>query len=81
MCGYSASGPNATVNLKWNDRSDSESGYRIYRDDELVTELPPNSTTYSETINVEEGEPISYWIEVFNNAGTSTTSKISFTCQ
>jgi hypothetical protein len=81
LCGYGASGSNVTVNLKWNDRADDELGYRIYRDDELVTELPANSTTYSETINVEEGEPITYWIEVFNSAGTSSTSKISFTCQ
>ena len=81
LCGYSASGPNVTVNLKWNDRADNESGYRIIRDDELVVELPANSTTYSETIGVEEGEPITYWIEVFNNAGASSTSKISFTCQ
>jgi len=81
QCGYGGSGPNVTVNLKWNDRSDDELGYRIYRDDERVTELPANSSTYSETINVEEGEPITYWIEVFNNAGTSSTSKISLSCQ
>lgn len=81
LCGYSASGSNATVNLKWNDRAEDELGYRIYRDDERVMDLPANSTTYSETIDIEEGEPISYWIEVFNNAGASTTSKISFTCQ
>jgi uncharacterized protein YraI len=81
LCGYSGSGPDVTFNLEWNDRADNENGYRIYRDDEVVTELPANSTTYSETIGVEEGEPITYWIEVFNSAGMSSTSKISFTCQ
>lgn len=76
-CGFS----NATVNLKWNDRSEGESGYRIYRNDEQVTELPPNSSTYSEVITVEAGETITYRIEVFSSAGASSSSPISFSCQ
>jgi uncharacterized protein YraI len=81
LCGYSGSGPNVTFNLKWTDRSDDESGYRIYRNDQLVTELPPNSTTYSEVIDVEEGQNITYRVEVFNSAGSSSSSTISFSCQ
>jgi len=81
LCGYGASGLNATVNLKWSDRAENESGYRIYRDDELVTELPQNSNAYSEVIDVEEGENITYRIEVFNNAGATRSSPISFSCQ
>jgi len=76
-CGFG----NATVNLKWNDRADDESGYRIYRDGELVTELPANSTAFSEVIDVESGEDITYRIEVFNNTGASSSSPISFLCQ
>jgi len=81
LCGYGASGPNVTVNLKWGDRAENEIGYRIYRGDERVMDLPVNSTTYSETINVEAGEDITYRIEVFNNTGTSSSSIISFSCQ
>ncbi len=76
-CGFG----NATVNLKWSDRANDESGYRIYRGDELVTELPANSTAFSEVIAAEVGENISYRIEVFNNAGATSSSPISFSCQ
>jgi hypothetical protein len=71
LCGYSGSGPNATVNLKWTDRADDESGYRI----------SPNSDAYSEVIDVTEGEKITYLIEAFNGAGASSSSPIEFTCQ
>ena len=77
LCGFG----NVTVNLKWNDRAEDESGYRIYRNDELATELPPNSTAFSEVIDVEAGENIIYRIEVVNGAGTSSSSPISFSCQ
>jgi len=77
LCGFG----NATVNLKWNDRAENESGYRIYRDDKQVTELPPNSSTYSEVIEVEGGETITYRIEAFNSTGASSSSTISFSCQ
>jgi uncharacterized protein YraI len=80
LCGYS-SGPNATVNLKWTDRSDDESGYRIYRNDQLVTELPANTTAFTEVIDVEAGQTITYRIEAFNSAGSSSSSSISFSCQ
>ena len=81
LCGYGASGPNATVTLEWTDRSENESGYRIYRNDKQVTELPPNSNSYSEVIDVEEGQTITYRVEAFNNTGTSSSSTISFSCQ
>jgi uncharacterized protein YraI len=81
LCGYGSSGPNVSVDLKWTDRSDDESGYRIYRNDQLVTELPPNSTAYTEVIDVKEGENITYRIESYNSVGASRSSNISFSCQ
>jgi uncharacterized protein YraI len=77
LCGFG----NVTVNLKWTDRAEDESGYRIYRGDERVADLAPNSTAYSEVIEVEAGENITYRIEVYNSAGASSSSPISFSCQ
>ncbi|MBN1453244.1 MAG: SH3 domain-containing protein [Anaerolineales bacterium] len=77
LCGFG----NATVNLKWTDRAENESGYRIYRNDEQVTELAPNSNAFSEVIDVEEGEDITYRIETFNSTGAASSSTISFSCQ
>ena len=76
-CGFG----NVTVNLEWNDRAENESGYRIYRNEERVTELAPNSSAYSEVIGIEAGETLTYRIEVFNSTGTSSSSTISFSCQ
>jgi hypothetical protein len=81
LCGYGASGPNATVTLEWTDRSENESGYRVYRNDKQVTELPPNSNSFSEVIDVEEGQTITYRVEAFNDSGSSSSSTISFSCQ
>ena len=81
LCGYGTSGPNATITLEWSDRAEDESGYRIYRNDEQVAELPPNSNSFSEVSDVEAGATITYRIEAFNSAGTSSSSTISFSCQ
>jgi len=81
QCGYGSSGPNVSVDLKWTDRAEGESGYRIYRNGELAAELPPNSSTYSEVIDVTEGENFTYLIEVVNSAGTTKSSPINFSCQ
>jgi FtsP/CotA-like multicopper oxidase with cupredoxin domain len=76
-CGFG----NATVNMEWDDRANDESGYRIYRDDEAVADLPPNSSAYSEVIELEAGKTVSYRVEAFNSAGASSSSSFSFSCQ
>lgn len=81
LCGFGGSGPNVTVNLEWTDRAEGESGYRVYRNGERITDLPPNSNAYSEVIDVVEGENLTYLIEVFNSAGASRSSPINFSCQ
>ncbi len=78
---YTCASGNVTFTLKWNDRADNESGYRIYRNDELVAELPPNSNSYNEVISAEDNEELTYRIEVFNSSGASSSSLINFSCQ
>lgn len=80
-CSYSGSGPSVTFNLQWSDRATDETGYRIYRNNELVTELPPNSSSFSEVVDVEENEEITYRLEVYNTTGASSASLIKFSCQ
>jgi hypothetical protein len=81
FCSYGSSGPNVTFNLTWSDRAVDETGYRIYRNDELVTELPPNSSSFSEVVDVESNEEITYRLEVYNSTGASSASLIRFKCQ
>jgi len=68
------------VTLNWNDRSDTESGYRVLREGEKVAELPANSTTFSEVIPLSSGGTTNYQIQAFNSAGESTSNTASFTC-
>lgn len=68
------------VTLNWNDRSDTESGYRVIRNGEEIADLPANSTTYNETIPLTSGQSVSYQIKAFNSAGESASNTASFTC-
>jgi uncharacterized protein YraI len=80
-CAYDSGGPNVTFNLRWIDRAVDEIGYRIYRNNEMVAELPPDSSSFSEVVAVEENEQMTYRLEVYNNAGASSASLINFSCR
>ena len=54
---------------------------RIYRNDKLVTELPPNSSSFSEVVDIQENEKLTYRLEVYNDAGAASAAPISFSCQ
>lgn len=77
---FSCSAGDMTFNLTWEDRATNETGYRIFRDGEAVAELPPNSTSFTETIPVENGEDIEYYLQVYGPSGTSNTSIIRLAC-
>jgi hypothetical protein len=62
------------VKLSWNDNSNTEKGYRIYRNEELVTELAANSTYFTEVIVYPGGEGLLYRVEAFNETGTASVS-------
>jgi len=80
-CTYDSGSPNVNFNLKWSDRATDETGYRIYRNNELAAELPANSSSFSEAVPVEANEQMTYRLEVYNNAGASSASLIQFSCQ
>jgi hypothetical protein len=70
-----------TFNLQWSDRATNETGYRIYRNDKLVTELPPDSSSFSEVVSIKANEKLTYRLEAYNDAGGSSASPITFSCQ
>jgi hypothetical protein len=78
---FSCSGGNLTFNLIWEDRATNESGYRIFRDGEAVVELPPNSSSFTETIPVDGNEDIEYYLQVYGPSGTANTSIIRLSCR
>lgn len=69
------------VTISWKDNAINETGYRIIRDNAVVSELPPNSSTFSETILLSSGESVTYLVEVYNPAGSErSTPPIRLTC-
>jgi hypothetical protein len=70
----------ADISLSWNDNANNEAGYRILRNGEAITELPANSTSFSETIPLLSGQNVGYQIQAYNQAGEANSSTASITC-
>ena len=80
-CDFANGGSNINMNLVWTDRSNDEVGYTIYRDGKSIANLGPGTTTYTDVAFVATGQSVSYRVEVYNKAGTASTSTISAACQ
>ncbi|HJS18977.1 MAG TPA: SH3 domain-containing protein [Anaerolineales bacterium] len=77
---FTCSGGNISFSMAWEDRATNETGYRVFRDGEAVAELPANSTSWSETIPLEAGESLSYYLQVYGPTGTADSSVIRVGC-
>lgn len=69
-----------TITIEWADRSNNETGYRVLRDGDAIIELPPNSTTFSETIALQPGDSAEYIIQVFNSTDEVNSNPVKLTC-
>ena len=68
------------ITILWRDNTNNESGFVVYRDGERLAELPPDSTSYAETIVVDAGEEIQYQVEVSSPGGKALSAVVSVTC-
>jgi hypothetical protein len=76
---YACGAGSVTVNLRWIDAADDETGYRIYRLGELIAELAAGSTSYTDSLS--GGGSLSYSIRAYNAAGESAPLNTpSFSC-
>lgn len=71
---------NMTITISWTDRATNETGYRILRNGEAAAELPPDSTTYTETIELRAGDSAEYIVQVYNSTDTVNSTPIKLTC-
>ena len=78
---YSCPFGNLTTDLTWSDKANNETGYRVYRDNQMIIELPANSNAYTDNTTITVGTSVSYSVEAYNDAGASAQRTISFTCQ
>ena len=70
-----------TTTLSWTDSADNETGYRVYRFDILLIELPANSTGYVDEATVTVGTPLQYSVGAFNSAGAGPQRTVNFACE
>ena len=80
-CEFTDGGGNMTMSLAWDDRSVSEEGYRIYRDNQVIATLEPNSMFYIDVAFVATGKTLSYSVEAFNTNWQAGSSVIIYGCQ
>jgi len=80
-CEFIVGGSTMTMHLAWNDRSNSEDGYRVYRDQQVIATLPPNSTSYVDVAFVATGKKLSYSVEAFNQNWQVSGNTITYGCQ
>jgi len=69
-----------TITIDWTDRAVDETGYRVFRNGELVAELPANSTTYTDLITLNTGDSAEYYIQVYNATSTANSSLMKVAC-
>jgi hypothetical protein len=80
-CELAAGGGTMTMNLAWTDHSNSEEGYNVYRDKQVIATLAPNSTFYVDIAFVAAGETLSYVVEAFGKDWQASTRTITHGCQ
>jgi hypothetical protein len=80
-CELAGGGGTMTMNLDWTDRSNSEEGYKVYRDEQVIAILEPNSTFYVDVAFVATGKTLSHTVEAFNADWQASTTTITNGCQ
>jgi hypothetical protein len=80
-CELADGGGTMTMNLAWTDRSNSEEGYKVYRDEQAIATLAPDSISYVDVAFVANGKALSYSVEAFNQDWRVSTSTITAVCQ
>ena len=79
-CELAVGGGTMTMNLAWDDRSNNEDGYKVYRDKQMIASLAPNSTSYVDVAFVATGEKLSYSVEAFNKDWQASGNTITYGC-
>jgi hypothetical protein len=68
-CAYANNACTVTVILVWEDLTDNESGYNIYRNSELIASLAPNANTFTDVTYLGYDQAVTYYVEVYNADG------------
>jgi hypothetical protein len=61
-----------TIRLSWVNPTDGANGFRVFRQDAQIADVPAAVTTYTDTSRVVVGTDLTYSVEAYNEAGAST---------
>lgn len=64
------------IGLSWQNNSDNEEGFRIYRNGNRITTIDPNMTDYTDT-GLQEDTRYTYRVAAFNESGESSSEPLS----
>jgi len=67
--------------LAWQDMSNNEDGFRIYRDGDLVAEVPANKTDVIDELTARNNRVHYYYIIAYNSVGETKSEAIALTCE
>ncbi len=76
--------PNKRINrfhLYWQDLSNNEDGFRVYRDGNLVAELPPDRTEVIDEIVAPNDLVHVYYVVAYNAVGEAKSEAIALNCR
>lgn len=59
--------------ISWEDKSNDETGFRVYRDGVLLTTVNPNVTTLNDSLPINMGVALTYSVEAVNATGASAS--------
>jgi hypothetical protein len=77
---YTCESEFAIFTLNWQDRATNETGYRIFRNGELLVELPAGSTAYTDTFALTADRSVEYYLQVFGSDWTMNSSLMQVEC-
>jgi hypothetical protein len=65
------------INLSWANSVHDANGYRVYRFDTQIADLPASTTSFADTTNVNLGSQLTYSVEAYNDVGVSPRKTIT----
>ena len=80
-CVFAPGGFTVTMNLVWTDLATNETGYKVYRDGQVVATLNAGSNSYTDVAFEESGKTLTYYVEVYKDALSADSSTIKAVCQ
>ena len=67
--------------LTWQDMSNNEDGFRVYRDGDRIAELPADKTDVIDKIVASNNHAHYYYVTAYNTMGESKSDGITLTCE